>query len=60
MDGTLMHLPIKDAKHDRHGLQSKLPAALAAISHHLEHGRKVLVLCSGGECPFTVESAGVG
>lgn len=56
MDRTLIHLPIKDAKHDRHGLQSKLPALLAFISHHLQHGRKVLVMCSGGECPVTLEA----
>ncbi len=43
-----MHLPIQDAKHDRHGLQSKLPAALAFVSNHLQQGCRVLILCTGG------------
>ena len=57
-DRTLLHLPIKDAKHDRHGLQSNLPAALAFVSTHLQHGRKVLVLCTGGglSCPAYISS----
>ena len=49
MDRHLMRMPIKDAKHDRHGLQLNLPTALAFVSRHLQHGRKVLVVCSGGE-----------
>ena len=49
--GRFLHLPVKDAKHDRHGLQANLPSALAFASHHLEQHRRVLVLCSGGELP---------
>ncbi len=51
-DAGVMHLPIKDAKHDRHGLQSSLPAALSFVSHHLQQKRRVLLKCSGGEALF--------
>ena len=49
VDALVMHLPIKDSKHDRHGLQSSLPAALGFVSIHLQHKRRVLLICSGGE-----------
>lgn len=49
VDARVMHLPVKDSKHDRHSLQSSLPAALSFVSHHLQHKRRVLLMCSGGE-----------
>ena len=49
--GRFLHLPIKDSKHARHDLQTKMSSALVFASSHLQQHRKVLVQCSGGELP---------
>ena len=38
-----LHLPVQDSKRSRRDLQAHLPAALQFLSHHLCHGRQVLV-----------------
>lgn len=51
-------LPVRDCKHDRHALQTRLFAALAFAGHHIRRGSEVAIVCDDGGCtgPCTLPS----
>ena len=57
-------LPVRSMKLERYSLLGALPAAMAFVLHHLEHGRKVLIVDKGGaptslHCLFTTAVIGL-